>query len=183
MFNFVDMKKTIVVFYSRKGSNKYLANKTAKELNCDIIEIKPKLNAHLLMLMGLNFGNRKLKANLSEYDQIVLFGPIWMGKLIVPLKNFVSKNKGNIKKLVFATCCGSSFENKDKKFGHGFVFKEIRNMLGEKCTHCEAFPITLVVPDEFKEKGEVVMKTRLSDRNFKGKVLDVFNDFKAQLVQ
>ncbi|MEA1887088.1 MAG: hypothetical protein U9N72_07755 [Bacteroidota bacterium] len=32
--------KTIVVYYSNKGSNEYLANKISKSLSCDIVEIK-----------------------------------------------------------------------------------------------------------------------------------------------
>ena len=44
--------KTIVVYYSRKGSNKYLANKIAKDLTCDIEEIRPRINAYLLFLMN-----------------------------------------------------------------------------------------------------------------------------------
>ena len=107
--------KTIVYYYSKKGSNRYLAQKIATDLNCEIEEIKPRLNAHLLMLMGINFGNTKLKTKVEDYDRVILCGPIWMGKLIVPLKNFVNKNLSKIKELVFVTCCGSTFEKKDEK--------------------------------------------------------------------
>lgn len=169
--------KSIVAYYSNKGSNRYLANKIAQTMQCDIIEIKPKLNAHLLMLMGLNFGNRKIKTDLSQYDQVILCGPIWMGKLIVPLKNFIRSNLNSIKQLVFVTCCASSFEAKDKKFGHGFVFKKVEALTGDKCKHCEALPITMVLPEDQKENGELVMKTRLSDENFKGEIQMAFDRF------
>lgn len=134
--------KSIVVYYSRKGSNKFLAEKIAKSLACEISEIEPKLNSHLLMLLGLNFGNKKLNFDPSHYDRIILCGPIWMGKLIIPLNNFVIKFKTSIKNLVFVTCCGSTFEKKDEKFGHGLVFNKVRAILNDKCTHCEAFPIS-----------------------------------------
>ena len=67
--------KTIVYYYSHKGNNRYLANKIAKDLNCTIEEIKPRLNSHLLMLLGLNFGNRKLTNDIenlsySKYERI-----------------------------------------------------------------------------------------------------------------
>ena len=75
------------------------------------------------------------------------------------------------------SCCGSSFEMKDKKFGHGLVFKEIKEMLNDKCIHCEAFPITLVIPDDKKENTDTVMKTRLTDNNFKGEILNRFYAF------
>ncbi len=171
------MKKTIVIFYSNKGSNRYLAKRISENLNCEIEEIKPKIDAHLFLLFGLSFGNKKPKINLAAYDRVVLCGPIWMGKFIAPLKGFVKKHINNINELVFATCCGSSFDMKDKKFGHGLVFKEIKEMLKGKCIHCEAFPITLVIPDDNKENPDTVMKTRLTDDNFKGEILNRFNDF------
>ena len=171
------MKKTIVIYYSNNGSNRFLAKKITRNLNCEIEEIKPRLNVHLFLLFGISLGNKKVKANLSEYDMIVLCGPIWMGKFIAPLKGFVKKYRKAINKLVFASCCGSSFEMKDKKFGHGLVFKEVKEMLNEKCIHCEAFPVTLVLPEDKREDPNTVMKTRLTDDNFKGEILDRFNAF------
>jgi menaquinone-dependent protoporphyrinogen IX oxidase len=173
--------KTIVFFYSHKGSNRYLANKIAKDLDCDIEEIKPRLNAHLLMLMKLNFGNRKLKSKIKNYDRIILCGPIWMGHLIVPLHNFVAKNISKIKQLIFVTCCGSTFEKKDEKFGHNHVFKEVRKLAEEKCLHCEAFPITLVLPDELKENSDAFMKIHLNDENFKGEIHTIYDNFISRL--
>ncbi|MBN2682449.1 MAG: hypothetical protein JXR58_08060 [Bacteroidales bacterium] len=173
--------KTIVYFYSHKGSNRYLANKIAKDLNCEMEEIKPRLNAHLLMMMKVNFGNRKLKTRIEDYDRVILCGPIWMGKLIVPLKNFVKKNVTKINKLIFVTSCGSSFEGKDKKFGHNLVFNELKKISIGKCIHCEAFPITLVVPDEHKEDKSAFMKYHLNDETFKGEIIDVYNEFMQKI--
>ncbi len=169
--------KTMVYYYSRKNSNRYLAKKIAGDLNCGIEEIKPRLNAHLLMLMGVNFGNRKLKSKVEDYDRVILCGPIWMGKLIVPLKNFVNAYIGKINKLVFVTCCGSTFEKKDDKFGHNTVFNELKRIAGEKCLHCEAFPITLVLPDDQKEDTDAFMKTHLNDDNFKGEIAVIYERF------
>jgi len=169
--------RTIVYYYSNKNSNRYLANKIAADLKCEIEEIKPRINAHLLMLMGVNFGNRKQKTKVEDYDRVILCGPIWMGKLIVPLKNFVNKYIGKIKELVFVTCCGSPFDKKDEKFGHNLVFNEVKRLSGEKCIHCEAFPIVLVLPDEKKDDSSAFMETHLNDDNFQGEIVEIYNDF------
>lgn len=169
--------KTIVYYYSRKGSNRFLAHRIANDLKCEIEEIKPRLNFHLLMLMGLNLGNKKLKAKVENYYRVILCGPIWMGKLIVPLKNFVVKNRPKIKELVFVTCCGSSFMDKDNKFGHNLVFNQVRALLSNKCIHCKAFPIGLVVPPEFKEDPAAFMKVHLNHDNFAGEIIPIYNTF------
>ncbi len=173
----------MVYFYSHKSSNRFLANKIAHDLNCDIEEIKPQLNSHLLMLMGLNFGNRKLKSNVEHYDKIILCGPIWMGKLIIPLKNFIKKHFNKTKKLIFVTCCGSNFEKKNDKFGHNVVFNEVKNITEGKCVHCEAFPVTLVLPDEQKEDPDAFMKTHLNDDNFKGEIVSIYDNFIQRIEQ
>lgn len=174
--------KTIVYFYSHKGSNRFLANKIAKDINCPIEEIKPRLNSHLLMLMGINFGNKKLKTKIEDYNIIILCGPIWMGKLIVPLRNFINRNKNKFQNLVFVTCCGSTFEKKDDKFGHNFVFNDVRKILQDKCKHCEAFPKTLVLPDELKDAPDAIMKTNLNDENFKGEIKIIYDSFITRIV-
>jgi menaquinone-dependent protoporphyrinogen IX oxidase len=175
--------KTIVYFYSHKGSNRFLAHRIADDLKCEIEEIKPRFNSHLLMLMGLNFGNRKLKTKVENYDRVILCGPIWMGKLIVPLKNFVVKYRQKVKKLIFVTCCGSSFKDKDKKFGHNLVFNQVKSLLDDKPLHCEAFPIDLVVPAQLKEDSAAFMKVHLNNENFKGEIISIYDSFIQKINQ
>jgi menaquinone-dependent protoporphyrinogen IX oxidase len=169
--------KTIVYFYSRMGSNRFLAKKIAADLNCDIEEIKPRINYLVLMLMGINLGNVRLKSKVETYDKVILCGPIWMGKLIVPLRNFVSKHLNKIGKMVFVSCCGSTFENKDEKFGHNLVFQGLKKLTGEKCVHCEAFPINLVLTEEQKKDADADMKYHLNNENFKGEIVSIYNAF------
>jgi menaquinone-dependent protoporphyrinogen IX oxidase len=167
--------KTIVYYYSHKGSNRFLAQKIAGDLKCEIEEIKPRLNVHLFMLMGLNLGNRKLKTKVEVYDKVILCGPIWMGKFIVPLKNFVVKYRQKIKQMIFVTCCGSSFKDKDNKFGHNLVFNHVKSLLNHKLEHCEAFPIDLVVPAELKEDPAAFTKVHLNNENFQGEIIPMYD--------
>jgi menaquinone-dependent protoporphyrinogen IX oxidase len=85
-----------VIYYSKNGSNRFLAEQISAELQCDMVPLKPRLNSRLLMLMGVNFGNRRLKANPATYDLVILCGPIWMGKFVIPLKNFVKAYEQDI---------------------------------------------------------------------------------------
>jgi len=175
------MKKDLVIYYSNTGNNKYLANRIAGSLACEITEIRPRLNAFPLLLLfsslKRSFGIKALKPNPGEYERIILCGPVWMGKLISPLRDFLFKYRKSIDSLYFASCCASSDIAKDEKYGHGLVFNMVREIMGQKCIHCEAFPVGLVVPEDKKEDGNTIMKTRLSDDNFNGEILLRFEKF------
>ena len=149
---------------------------TISNLQGDIEEIKPRLNVHLFLLFGFSLGNKRLKSNPTDYDRVILCGPIWMGRFISPLKDFVVRYRKKIGELVFITCCGSSFKMKNEEFGHGLVFKKVQEIT-ENCVHCEALPVTLVIPDDKKEDPQIVMNTRLSEANFNGEILHLFNEF------
>jgi flavodoxin len=171
------MNKAIVVYYSRKGSNKYLAQKIAESIGCDIEEIKPRLNVFLLYLMNMHLGIKPLKHNINEYEKVILCGPIWMGKFIPPLRSFVKKYDSKISKLIFVTCCGSTDAQKNEKYGHGLVFEEVKSTLNGKCVLCQAFPIGIVMPEGKKEDSDAFMKTHLNDENFKGEIQERFDAF------
>ena len=171
------MKKIIVIYYSNKGSNKYLAGKISKSLSCESEQIKPRMNIFLLFLMNIHLGIRPLKHKIEDYDMVILCGPIWMGKLIPPLRSFIKKYSTKINKFIFVTCCGSTDAGKDEKFGHGLVFKEVEAILNDKCIICQAFPVGLVLPEDKKEDADAFMKTHLNDENFKGEILERFDNF------
>jgi hypothetical protein len=171
------MENILVIYYSNKGSNKYLAGKISKSLSCELEEIKPRLNIFLLFLMNIHLGIWPLKHKVEDFDKVILCGPIWMGKLIPPLRSFILKYFDKINQLIFVTCCGSTDAKKDEKFGHGLVFKELKSMLKDKCILCQAFPVGLVLPDEKKEDADAFMKTHLNDENFKGEIQGRYENF------
>ena len=76
--------------------------------------------------------------------------------------------------MVFISCCGSSYEQKDDKFGHNKVFATVQDKLHDKCIHYEAFPIPLIIDEEKRRDGKFIMETRLSDNNFDGEIKEVF---------
>ena len=173
--------KSIVLYYSNKGSNRYLARKIAAGLSSDIEEIRPRLDVFMLFLMNIHFGNRPLKPDLKAYDKVILCGPVWVGKLIPPLRSLLLKYKEHIRELVFVSCCGSSDAKRDEKFGHGFVFKEVEQIMGEKCIHCRAFPVDLVLPEDKKEDADLIMKTRLTEENFTGPLQERLDGLVARI--
>jgi menaquinone-dependent protoporphyrinogen IX oxidase len=173
--------RSIVIYYSRKGSNKYLAEKIAGKLSCDMEEIRPRSNSFSLILTNINSGIRKLSHDISSYDRVIMVGPVFMGRFIPPLKSFVMKYKDQISQLVFVTCCGSSYDKKDEKFGHGHVFQEVEKILGDKLVRTQAFPVGLVLPEEQREDPDAFMKTHLNESNFTGEIQDRFEELVKEL--
>lgn len=173
--------KTLVAYYSKNGNNDYLAHRLAKDIQGDIELIKPRINLFFFFLMDIGFGVKKFKSDVSSYEKVVLLGPIWVGRFVRPLKDFLSRYLSKINKLYFVTCCGSSYEKKRDKFGHELVFDVVKEKAGDKMIGATALPIMLVIPEDKKEDSEYVMKTRLSDDNFTGEIKENYDKLIAQL--
>ncbi len=173
--------KTLVVYYSRKGSNLFLARRIAERLSCDIAEIRPRINSFFLFLLNINPGIWAVKKPVGEYDRIILCGPIWMGRFVPPLRAFVSRYKTKIAQLVFVSCCGSTYDKKDEKFGHGHVFRQVEELMDGKCRACQAFPIGLVLPEDKREDPNAFMENHLNEENFKGEISERFETFISSL--
>ena len=175
------MNKVLIVFYSHTGSNRYLARKLATDLEADLAEIHPRGSGFFIQLilsqLKFSFGISKLDFDVSNYEKVVLVGPVWTGQFIAPLRSFLKQYKEQIKNLYFLTCCGSKDNEKDDRFGYNNIFKRISEMMGETCIHCAALPIALVIPEEKQDDSEYIMNTRLSDENFSGTIEKRYNEF------
>lgn len=177
--------KTLLAYYSNTGSNKYLGEKIARALSADIEAIKPRSNFFQLLmffsLTGASAGIQVLDRKPENYNRIILCGPIWMGQLVSPLRDFLTKYRENIKELHFVTCCASSDAAKEMKFGHGLVFRKVQNILKDKCVSCDAFPIGMVLPENKQKDNNAILKTRLSDNNFSGEIQKRFENVVQRL--
>ncbi len=173
--------KTLVLYYSHTGNNAWLARKIADSLNSDIEPVTPRMNLLPLLilfsLLKLHPGVKRLRHRVEEYDATIIVGPVWMGQLILPLYSVIAKYGKRMKKMYFATCCGSEDEKKDDKFGYGSVFEQVKNLAGTTCVHCEAFPVGLVLPPEQREDSKAMMAARLSEENFTGQLQQRFFEF------
>jgi len=166
----------LLVFYSRSGNNKYIAERIARDMECEIEEIMPKSKSYFALLASslLKFGrgNTKAKYEIAGFSKIIVCSPIWMGQVAWPSYCFLKHNKSSMKSVYFVSCCGSNDEDKDSKFGYAQVFDKLRAFMGEKLKKAFGIPIGLNI-DKSKLKEMNIMEIRLSDSNFVG-------DFKAK---
>lgn len=170
--------RTLVLYYSRKGSNRYLAEKLSEELNAEIEPISPLIRGNFLLiifsLLKIGVSPKSLKNHPADFERIILCSPIWMGQVVSPLRGFLNRYGKECRSVDFITCCGSSDEGKLDKFGYATVFSQIEKVLGERYRSGTAFPVQLALPEEQRGDGQAVMNTVLNESNFQGGLQDRF---------
>ncbi|MFW9919605.1 MAG: flavodoxin family protein [Candidatus Thorarchaeota archaeon] len=105
----------LVVYYSRTGNNRTIAQSIAKALSADIDEIvdkknrKGKLN---WLLAGRDSRAQKLtdieyKKNPQDYDTIIIGAPIWAWNPIPPLRTYLQEVDLKGKRVALFICSKS----------------------------------------------------------------------------
>ena len=112
--------KTLIVYYSRTGNTRMIADTISESLKCDIEEIidKDKRSGMIGYLKSGYHAARShispiedSKYDLSKYDLLILGTPVWAGKMAVPVRAYLEKNKDKIPKLAcFCTSGGSDID-------------------------------------------------------------------------
>lgn len=109
--------KTLVVYYSRTGNTRKVAEALAGKLGADIEELKEDINRRGFIgyLTAGRDGMLKRKTrinplsnNPSDYDLVLVGGPIWGFNLAPPLRTFLSEFKGKLKQTAFFCTMGGS---------------------------------------------------------------------------
>lgn len=117
--------KTIIIYYGYGSHTRMIAERIKKALECDILEIKPKVqySSDYQTVVDQTTDNRETKEtpeiediniNLDDYDKVILGTPVWWYTITPPIRTFL-KNYDLSGKIVipFATNAGwlgSTFE-------------------------------------------------------------------------
>lgn len=125
--------KNLVVFYSRSGKTKFVAEKIAEILRCDTEEIVDCKNRSGIIGWLLS-GRDAVKKSLTEikpitkeielYDNIVIGTPVWAGNITPAVRTFVLNFRDKFKNVSFF-CTMASFGEKN-------VFKELEYLCQKK---------------------------------------------------
>jgi len=113
--------KVLVVYYSRSGNTKKVAQAISNAFKCDIEEINDTANRK--GIIGWLFAGRDgMKKNLTKikdvlkdlgsYDTVIIGGPIWSWSLSAPVRTFLMQYKDQLKNVAFfCTEGGAGAEN------------------------------------------------------------------------
>ncbi|MGZ3712351.1 MAG: flavodoxin family protein [Bdellovibrionota bacterium] len=140
--------KSLVVYYSRSGHAKDLAQRMASALGADLEEISTPVNYQgrlgyaRALWHSLFLHKPRIKGaskRLFDYDRIVIGGPVWGGEVAAPVRAFLTKNKNDLMNVAFFITQGGTS-------GRERMFRKMQNA-------CGSVPIaTLALTDqELKE--------------------------------
>jgi menaquinone-dependent protoporphyrinogen IX oxidase len=129
----IDLKKLkcLVVYFSRTGNTKKLAEAISIVFRCDIDEIREARDRNGILGL-LRSGNEAMSKQMVEievskkpekYDMIIVGTPVWAGNLSSPVRSYLHKYKKDFNKVAFFCTCGSN---------PGKTFQEMHTACGKK---------------------------------------------------
>ncbi len=109
--------KVLVIYYSRTGNTRLLAETIAKCLNADLEEIKD--NRKRTGIFGyLKCGYEAIFKKIIEiqpsnkkpekYHLVIVGSPVWVGRLSSPVRTYLAKYGNKIKKTAFFASCSAN---------------------------------------------------------------------------
>ena len=112
--------KTLIAYYSRTKVTRKIIEEIQSRIDCDIEEITTpvKYEGKLGYVRGGKDGLsgkiiplNSTKYNPSEYDVVILAGPVWASKIANPVLSYVDENKDKLPDIKFLiTAKSSGFE-------------------------------------------------------------------------
>jgi len=125
--------KSLVVFYSRTGTTKKVAEAIAEKIGAEIEEIKDTVDrtgAKGYLISGRDAMKKRLTKlepfwhDLSDYDLVVIGTPIWGWNMSVPARAFITEQKEKFKNVAFFCTMGGS--------GGQRAFSGMEEIIGKK---------------------------------------------------
>lgn len=94
--------KTIVIYYGYGKHTRMIAERVKEKLDCDILEIKPKVpySSDYQTVVNETEDNLQTKEtpeienidiNLDNYDKVILGTPVWWYTITPPIRTFLTK--------------------------------------------------------------------------------------------
>ncbi|HOC03286.1 MAG TPA: flavodoxin [Candidatus Ratteibacteria bacterium] len=110
-------KKVLVIFYSRTGITKKVAEKIADILSCDIEEITDLKNRRGIkgFIVGIKDSIRKnttkikpVEKNPSDYSMVIIGTPVWALSMAPAIRTYIYHNKSKFNDVAFFCTAGGT---------------------------------------------------------------------------
>ena len=150
-----------VVSYSFTGNNRKLAAAAAAALSAEHIELieeRPRTTGTIILDMMLNRTPRVQPglSMLEQYDRILFFAPVWMGKVASPLRACLNQLKAHPQPYAFVSISGGALNPNPK------LAEDITKRAGTKPMAFVDLHITDLLASEskktMKDTGDYLLK-------------------------
>ena len=107
--------KVLVVYFSRSGHTEQVAREIADALHADVEPIGDKTSRRGVvgyLRSGYEAAMKRLPDiappvhDLSTYDLVVVGTPVWNASVSSPVRAFLTRNRGSLKRVAFFCTCG-----------------------------------------------------------------------------
>jgi len=108
--------QVLIVYYSRGGNTKKVAEELSKVLSCDIEEIQDTVNrsgpigwlqSARQAMSGAMTTLKPMGKSPEKYDLVIIGTPVWGGHESTPARTYVAQNKEKLKKVAFIVTEGN----------------------------------------------------------------------------
>jgi len=127
--------RALLVYYSRTGHTKKIAEEISKELQCDTDEIIDTVNRSGpggFLTCGRQATKKELtkiepaKKDPSQYDIVIIGTPVWALTMSSPVRTYIVENKDKLKRVAFFCTLGG--------IGVESVFHDLEDLSGKKAS-------------------------------------------------
>ena len=129
----MEYQKILVIYYSRSGNCRRVAEEISRRLNCDLQGIYTPTDyplgfwgfqkALLHTAMNKSISIETGKRQFQDYDLVLVGSPMWFGRPAQPVRIFLKKYRDEIKSIGF-------FCTQDGDSGAEKVFKQMSRLSG-----------------------------------------------------
>lgn len=125
--------RALVVYYSRTGHTKMVADQISKGLQCDAEELFDNVNRSGpigFLKSGREASSRKLielkpiQKDPAQYDLVIIGTPVWASNMSSPIRAYISENKSKFKEVAFFVTLGNTGAEK--------AIKEMEELCGKR---------------------------------------------------
>ncbi|MFZ6012554.1 MAG: flavodoxin family protein [Bacteroidota bacterium] len=171
--------KTLIAYYSFTQNNEKLAKHLQRQLNCDIVKIETKNKRNgFSILLDLVFKRKPeikpVSYYLHDYDHVIFLAPIWAGKIAMPMKSFLNKEKANINQYSFVTLCGGNPGQKEK------ILDELTATLQKRPVKLLELWVSDLLPAEKRGANQHSSRFRIEADGFAGFESQISNFIKEE---
>lgn len=152
--------KTLIIYYSRTGITKKVAEQLQGAFQADIEEVfdtidRSGVKGYILSGRDASFNIaariKEIKSNLKEYDLIIIGTPIWAFTMATPIRSLILQEKENFSKLAFFCTKGGEGEQK--------VFKHMKQLTAKEPLATLSLLSKEVLKEEISEKLDNFIQT------------------------